>query len=161
MTSSKPPIMNKLKSATARLGWIGPIGYWNRMSPAGCKYLGKTKDSFVCNWRFTRISSRFTRSKSAYVTINPKLILGSLHLGLPVLSVNLHVMMILGAMPTGIYPWEVQPWKAECERPDKEHPSGFPWRGVDHPPDIKHLRTEKTGNYFTVGEGWFSALFPT
>ena len=29
------------------------------------------------------------------------------------------------------------------------------------PPDIKHLRTEKTGNYFTVGEGWFSALFPT
>lgn len=49
MTSSKPPIMNKLKSATARLGWIGPIGYSNRMSPARCKYLGKTKDSFVCN----------------------------------------------------------------------------------------------------------------
>ena len=29
------------------------------------------------------------------------------------------------------------------------------------PPTIKHLRTEKTRNYFTVGEGWLSVLFPT
>ena len=131
MTSSKPPTLNKPKQQLR--DWVGLDlqGPETECPQQDANTSVRLKTLSLAIWRFTRTSSLFARS--AYVIINPTLILGPLHLGLPVVLVNLHEMMILGALPTGIYPWEVQPWKAECERPDKEHPPGFPWRDVNHP----------------------------
>lgn len=57
--------------------------------------------------------------------INPKLILGPLHLRVPVTLVNLRVMMTLRTMPTGIYPWEVQHERPSVRDQTKNIPRGF------------------------------------